>query len=95
MASSDSKPDGGVQLNTIKIMGHEYRIRSDSNPEHLQEVANYVDGVLRELARSTPNSQDAAVLAALNLASELLQLRQFEAVPRERLQSLIDLVDSA
>ncbi len=95
MASIDTRPDGGMQLNTIKIMGHEYRIRSDSDPEHLQEVENYVDEVLREIARSTPNTQDAAVLVALNLASELLQLRQLQAVPRERLQSLIDLVDSA
>ncbi len=95
MATGDTRLEGEAQLHTIKIMGNEYRVRSDSNPEHLEKVASYVDGVLRGISRSTSDTQDAAVLAALNLASELLQLRQLEAVPRGRLQALIDLVDSA
>ncbi len=93
MATIGAKSD--TQLNTIKIMGHEYRVRSDSDPEHLQKVASYVDEVLREVSRSTTDTQSAAVLAALNLASELLELRSHGVVPRERLQALIDLVDSA
>lgn len=95
MADADTTRKSGIALNTIKIMGHEYRIRSDSDPEHLQAVAQYVDRVLREVSESTKDTQDAAVLAALNVASELLELRQLEAVPRERIQALIDLVDSA
>ena len=95
MALVGSGPQGETQLNTIKIMGHEYRVRSDADAEHLQQVASYVDGVLREVSGSTTDPQSAAVLAALNLASDLLELRRLEAVPRERLQALIDLVDSA
>jgi len=94
MADADATQESGT-LNTIKIMGHEYRIRSDSDPEHLQAVADYVDRVLREVSESTKDTQDAAVLTALNVASELLELRQLESVPRERIQALIDLVDSA
>ncbi len=93
MATIGAKSD--TQLNTIKIMGHEYRVRSDSDPEHLEQVASYVDEVLREVSRATTDTQSAAVLAALNLASELLELRRHGVVPRERLQALIDLVDSA
>ena len=95
MATVGTNPQGEAQLNTIKIMGHEYRVRSDSDPEHLQQVASYLDEVLREVSQSTTDTQNAAVLAALNLASEVLELRRLEAVPRERLQALIDLVDSA
>ena len=95
MATGDTKPEGEAPLHTIKIMGNEYRVRSDSNAEHLEEVATYLDGVLRGISESTSDTQDAVVLAALNLASEVLQLRQLEAVPRGRLQALIDLVDSA
>ena len=95
MATVGGRAQDEAQLNTIKIMGHEYRVRSDSDPEHLQQVASYVDEMLSEVSRSTTDSQDAAVLAALNLASEVLELRRLEAVPRERLQALIDLVDSA
>ncbi len=95
MALVGSGPQGETQLNTIKIMGQEYRVRSDSDPEHLQQVASYVDEVLREVSQSTPDTQNAAVLAALNMASELLELRRLEAVPKERLRALIDLIDSA
>ena len=95
MATVGGHAQGEAQLNTIKIRGNEYRVRSDSDPEHLQQVASYVDEVLSEVSRSTTDTQDAAVLAALNLASEVLELRRLEAVPRERLQALIDLVDSA
>ncbi len=95
MALVNTGAQGETQLNTIKVMGHEYRVRSDSDPEHLQQVARYVDEVLREVSQSTADTQNAAVLAALNLASELLELRRRETVPRERLQALIDLIDSA
>jgi cell division protein ZapA (FtsZ GTPase activity inhibitor) len=80
---------------SIKILDREYRIRSDADPEHLEAVAAHVDNVLREVRRSTPDTQDAAVLAALNIASELLRARSLVAVPRERIRELIELVDSA
>jgi cell division protein ZapA (FtsZ GTPase activity inhibitor) len=78
----------------IKILGQEYRVRSDAEVAHLETVAEYVDGVLRELRRTTPDTQDAAILAALNIASDLLNLRDQAGVPAERVQALIDLVDS-
>ncbi len=80
---------------TVKILEREYRIRSDADPAHLDAVASYVDQVLREVRKSTPDTQDASVLAALNIASELLRSRGQVAVPRERIQKLIDLVESA
>lgn len=82
-------------MTTIKILGKEYRIRGEIDPVHLQQVATYVDELLRRVQRSTPDSQDAAILAALNLASELIRMREGGGIPRERLQALIDLVDSA
>lgn len=79
----------------VKILEREYRIRSDADPEHLDAVASYVDQVLREVRKSTPDTQDASVLAALNIASELLRTRQQVAVPKERILELIDLIESA
>ncbi len=90
MDASETK-DGPI---TIKILGKEYRVRSDSDAEHLQEVASYLDDVLKELRKSTSDTQDAAVLAALNMASELLQMKQSGGYPPVRLQALIDLIDS-
>ncbi len=80
---------------TIKILGQEYRLRSDMDQAHLERVADYVDRVMRQVRESTPDTQDAAILTALNIASELLSTRGLTAVPSERVQALIDLVDSA
>ena len=90
MDASETK-DGPI---TIKILGKEYRVRSDSDAEHLHEAASYLDDVLAKIRKATPDTQDAAVLAALNLASELLQIKQSGGYSRVRLQALIDLIDS-
>jgi cell division protein ZapA (FtsZ GTPase activity inhibitor) len=80
---------------TIKILGKEYRVRGDSaDPVHLERVCTYLDGVMREVQRSAVDTQDAAILAALNIASELLLLRETIADSNERVRALIDLVDS-
>jgi cell division protein ZapA (FtsZ GTPase activity inhibitor) len=80
-------------LSTVKILGKEYRLRGDSDPAHLEVVAAYLDQILREILRTLPDTQDAAMLAALNIASQLVSLRGSSVEP-PRIQSLIDLVDS-
>jgi cell division protein ZapA len=83
-----------VQQCTIRILGQEYRVRSDQDPSHLEQVAAYVNAVLSEVRQATPDTQDAAVLTALNIASELLRLREANLIPDERIQALIEVVDS-
>ena len=79
----------------IKILGKEYRIKTDADPAHIERVGAYVDRVLADIQRGTPDTQDAAILAALNIASELLQLRESKlAMEADRIQALIDLADS-
>jgi cell division protein ZapA len=87
-------PGRAVQQSTIKILGQEYRVRSDQDPQHLEMVAAYVNEILSEVRQATPDTQDAAVLTALNLASELVRMREANLVPEERIQALIELVDS-
>lgn len=59
----------------IKIMGEEYVLRSPSSKEHMLEVGEYVNKLMEELSEKHPrmSMQKIAVLAALNLASDLLQ----------------------
>lgn len=86
---SDEKPV------TIVVLGREYRVRSDADEGHLTTVAAHVDAMLRDLQRTTPDTQDAAILAALNIASDLLRIRDHgTGVSSVRIQALIDLVDS-
>ena len=79
---------------TVKLMGREYRLRTDMDPERMQDVADYVERALSETRRSTSDTQDAAILAALNIASDLLHGPKGPGIPRKRVQALIDLIDS-
>jgi cell division protein ZapA len=63
---------------TVEIMGREFRIRGSADAQYVREIARYVDGKLREVSQgsSTPVSDRVVVLAALNIADELFQLRR-------------------
>ncbi len=94
MSAADSG-ESEAKPTTILILGREYRVRSDDDETHLNSVAAHVDAMLQDLKRTTPDTQDAAILAALNLASDLLRIRDHgTGVSGARIQALIDLVDS-
>ena len=67
---------------TVEIYDQLYHL-SGQNPEHIRELAAYVDSKMRAVAShgKTADSLRVAVLAALNLADELSQARS--ADPRE------------
>ncbi len=58
----------------VKIFGREYPLRCSGEREELLGAAEYVDAVMRRVAEASSVSahSDIAVLAALNIASELL-----------------------
>ena len=62
----------------IQIYGKTYNLKSSSGEIETEEVAAYVDSKMHELAEiknKTP-SLDLAVLAALNIAQELMELQK-------------------
>jgi cell division protein ZapA len=61
----------------IQIYGKTYSLKSSSDQISAEEVATYVDAKMRELAevRSKTSFADLAVLAALNIAQELMELQ--------------------
>ena len=65
---------GGV---TVEIFGNEYRVRGDADPEHISQIADYVDGKMKEVAHGAPvgSLTKIAILAALNIAEELFRER--------------------
>ena len=79
----------------IKLLGKGYKLKTDADPEHLQQVAAYVESVWLEVRRTAADTQEAAILVALNIASDLIRARELPPDSRERVQALIDLVDSA
>ena len=62
----------------IQIYGKTYSLKSSYDQVSMEEVAAYVDAKMRELAaaRSKTSSADLAVLAALNIAQELMELQK-------------------
>lgn len=67
---------------TVEIYDQLYHL-SGENPQHIRELAGYVDAKMRAVAAQgkTADSLRVAVLAALNLADELSQAKS--ADPRE------------
>ena len=83
----------------IQIYGKTYSLKSSSSEVDAEEVAGYVDSRMRELAtaRSKTSTLDLAILSALNIAQELLELKgQAEAkgeLEEEKIQQLVDVLD--
>lgn len=69
----------------IQILNRRYSLQSDRAPEHVKAVAAFVDEQLRAVAGGSADQvqKDHAILAALNIASELFIARE----GREELRS--------
>ncbi len=61
----------------VEIFGQTYAVRAGADPGYVERLAAFVDGRMKEVARSTKtvDSQRIAVLAALNVADELFAAR--------------------
>ena len=90
---------------TVSIRGQEFRIRTDDSEASLQRVARYLDDTMATIEKKTGtvDSLQLALLSALNLARELVELRErggaqglpAAGVDPVRFESLIDLAESA
>ena len=62
---------------TVQIFGNEYPIVGVKDPSYVEELARYLDGKMKDIARGSSllSSGKVAVLAALNIADELHRLR--------------------
>jgi cell division protein ZapA len=61
----------------VVIYNQTYNLRSEHGPEYINELAAHVDRRMNEIARQTMtvDSLRVAILAALQIADELFQLR--------------------
>ena len=83
----------------IRIRGQEYRVRNDGDAESLQRIASYLNETMARIEQrtGTVDSLGVATLTALNLARELVELREGGGVPADtgRLRELIVLAETA
>lgn len=85
----------------VSILGQQFHLRSDSPPEQVQRVAEFVEARINEVTASgrVAGTLQAAVLALLNVSAKYLdQDAGVEAPPDaagERLQRLIGRIEQA
>jgi cell division protein ZapA (FtsZ GTPase activity inhibitor) len=84
---------------SIRVLGQEYRIRSDAQPAELQRVADLVGETMGRLRDRTGavDSRDLAMMTAVNLARDLLaerSLRRVGAAASPRIRTLADRVEA-
>lgn len=70
--------DNQNQPYKVVIYNQTYNLRSDHKPDYIQDLAEYVDRRMNEIARATMtvDSLRVAILAALQIADELFQARK-------------------
>lgn len=96
---------------TIKVAGVEYNLKGRENSDYLVNVANYVDGKIKEISinNNKLSTSSVAVLSALNIADELFKaeeeveglvkkrnsLEERHSTLRERLKELKDEMENS
>jgi len=77
-----------MEKNSVKvnILGSEYALKSDADPEYISDLASYVDQKMQKLQQgsSTHAPLKIAVLTAVNISDELFRLkRKYEKLVKE------------
>ena len=81
---------------TMSICGDEYTLVADETAAYMQKVGSTVDEKMRELMETAHVSRnDAAVLAAVNLADELYKAQESTENLRRQLKSYLDEANAA
>lgn len=77
MQALQEKPSRQQNRTTVDIFGEKYVIRGEASSDYITDVARLVDERMRELARSARGMSKSrlAILAAINIADELMQER--------------------
>lgn len=84
----------------VSILGQQFHLRSDSSPEQVQRVAEFVEARINEVTASgrVAGTLQAAVLALLNVSAKYLDQDAGAEPPDgtgERLQRLVGRIEQA
>jgi len=65
-------------ITKVTILGKEYSIKGEADPQYVQEVAKFVDETMQKICAvsQTASPSKVAILAALNIADELYRERE-------------------
>lgn len=95
--SSTSEADSAGSV-TVTIAGQKLPIRSDQDPEFVQEIADYVSEKIERVRESAPQvpTDKQVMLASMSVAEDLLEARdenrRLRSELEERAETLSDLL---
>jgi len=77
----------GPHVIPVEILGQRYPVSTSLEPEYVARLAAVVDERMRHAMEETPNGESLqlAVLAALNIADELLRCREANSITSDHL----------
>lgn len=85
---------------TVDIYGQKFPVRGKIDPDFINRIADYVNEKMMEVGANMPSAaalDKIAIMAALNIAGELFQLRsEYESAEsdiRDQSETLINLID--
>ena len=83
-----------IRKNAVKVLivGEEYTVRSELDPEYTRQVAAHVDAAIRRVLQAGPmvESHKAAILAALAITDELFEARRQQEDMAARIAKLTE-----
>ena len=84
--------DKAPRATRVQIFGREYLLQSDESAEYAHTVASYVDQRMAEIAsrRNLADPARAAIMAAMEIADELLQRRDSRGRASDRAAEALD-----
>jgi len=79
----------------ITILDNEYSLVSDEPEEHVRSTVQYVDSLMKEVLEKSrlADQTKVAVLATLQIASELLHLQEEKKRNQQEYSILIDTIE--
>lgn len=84
----------------VRILDHEYLLKVEDSEESAQQIADYVNDKVKEIQENMEGLSEnkTAILAALNIASDLFQLKKAQEELlinfRQRTASMIYHIDA-
>ena len=94
--------DNSENFVKVTIYGQEYTIKAPADASYIKNIAEYVDGKMREVQEELATPQVPAkvsILAAMNIADELFAEKrdrdQIKGDVESKVSSLIEIVEEA
>ena len=94
--------DGSENYVKVTIYGQEYTIKAPADASYIKNIAEYVDGKMREVQDELATPQvpaKVAILAAMNISDDLFSAnQQHDKIKNDvesKISSLIEIVDEA